>query len=447
VSRPLHLVAASGRALAALAVVLLAAGAGLGRWWMRQPAPAAAERAVLPPPALEVRRLLEEEVRGGDPLALLELARFQQAAGEPRAALATLEQLARAHPDFARGRHHLGVAYLVLNRAEPARREFLAETRLAPRDVEARVYLGMALQAMGRVPEATAAYRLARQLDPSFPAPYFALAQLDNGPALYPVALRNLQHYLERTSRPAAGYHLMAQIYAHKGERDRGLFYARKAVESEPENGTYWHYLGRVYHEMSGPELLPAATRCYEEAIRRRPEDGSIWFDLGRAYSTGRQWEAAVAAFRRARQTDPGNGEIHYHLGHALQALGRREEASREIALYRLYDDYVRQQRPIQKSLQRRPNDPELKLELAELCLAFRQYAPARQALQEILSARSVPAAIRARARRLVALANEAGARRPPAAGSAPARAAPAAEPPGRPAAGGPPPGDAGRPN
>src|SRR5262249_46006717 len=153
-------------------------------------------------------------------------------------------------------------------------------------------------------------------------------------------------------------YHLMAQIYLHKGERDRGLLYERKAVEGEPENGTYWHSLGRVYHEMSGPEKLPLAIRCYDEAIRRRPQDGDAWFDLGRADAAAQRWEEAIAAFRSARQADPGNGEIHSHLGQALQAAGHRDEANREIALYRIYRDYVREQEPIQKELQRRPDDP-----------------------------------------------------------------------------------------
>jgi tetratricopeptide (TPR) repeat protein len=213
----------------------------------------------------------------------------------------------------------------------------------------------------------------------------------------------------------------MSQIYLHKGQRDRGLEYARNAVESEPENGVYWHALGRVYHEMSGPEMLPAAMRCYGVAIRRRPHDGATWFDLGRAEAAARRWENAVAAFRRARQADPGNGEIHYHLGQALQQLGQRDEANRELVFYRIYSDYLRQQRPIQKALQRRPDDPGLKLQLAELCLAFRQYAPARQAAQEALAAAGRggaqrAAAIRDRARRLLARAEAALVRRQPAA-------------------------------
>src|SRR5207248_2998653 len=95
------------------------------------------------------------------------------------------------------------------------------------------------------------------------------------------------------------------QIYVHKGERDRGLLYERKAVESEPDNGTYWHYLGRVYHEMSGPEMLPLAIRCYREANRRRPQDGDIWFDLGRAYAAAQHWEEALTATTAPK---PGGG-------------------------------------------------------------------------------------------------------------------------------------------
>ena len=161
----------------------------------------------------------------------------------------------------------------------------------------------------------------------------------------YPRALASLERFITRTARPAPGYHLMAQIYAHQGERDRALLFARKAVEGDPANGVYWGYLGQIYHGMGGPRALPAALRCYTEALRRRPEDGSLWLNLGRAYASGHQWADAVRAFERARAADPGNGEIHYHLGHALQAVGRPEEARRELAAYRAHRDTMRREK------------------------------------------------------------------------------------------------------
>ena len=349
----------------------------------------------------EVRKILEEEARSGRAEALLELALFLQRAGDGEGSLRTLQRVAREHPRFARGRQYLGVAYLALRRVPQARMELWEAVRLSPGDVEARIYFGMALQALGEVRAAESEYRRAQQTDPQAPSPYFALAQLDNGPAGYPQALANLESFIARTSRPGPGFHLMSQIYAHKGERESALKFARKAVESDPENVRFWHQLGLVYHGMSGPDSLPAAMRCYEEALRRSPRDGAVWFDLGRAQMSAHRWQEAIQAFRAARAADPGNMEISYHLGRALQATGAPDEAQRELRRYRVYSDYIRRRAPIAVALARQPANSELLVRMAELCLEFRQYAAASSSAGEALAARSVPEKLRQRARRV----------------------------------------------
>jgi tetratricopeptide (TPR) repeat protein len=307
-------------------------------------------RPYAPPPETTVRTaaavdplpVLREHASGGEPLALLELALLEQRAGDAGASVRTLERLVREHPSFARGRHYLGVAYLALQRPAEARREFAAEVRLAPGDAEALVDVGMALQALGDRQGAHAAFLRAQQRSPDSPTPYFALAQLDRGPAGYPEALANIERFIQRSARPAPGYHLMSQIYAHKGERDRALTYAQRAIEEDPANAQFWHQLGRVYHGMSGPESLPRALRCYREALRLGSGQASVWFDLGRAYAAAHAWDDAAQALEKAKRGDPGNVEVHYHLSNALRTLGRTSEAARELAAYRTLREQAR---------------------------------------------------------------------------------------------------------
>jgi tetratricopeptide (TPR) repeat protein len=330
-----------GVALTAAALALCAAGSVA--WSLGRPAPSPAETSVpesadaagLSPEA--VRRILEEEARRGGAGALLEVALHYQQAGEGATAFKTLQKVARAHPGFARGRQYLGVAYLSLGRPADARKELSAAVNLASHETEARVYLGMALEALGDTTAALAQYRRAQETDPDAPGPYLALAQVDRGPAGYEDALHNIEKHLARTSRPGPGYHLKAQILAHRGQRGPALDYARRAVEEEPQNGGFWRYLGRLHHGMGGPEALPAAARCYHQALRLNGADGVVWFDLGRVYASAHRWQDAIPAFERARRYGTGDGQVHYHLAQALKAGGRREEAERELARYRAY--------------------------------------------------------------------------------------------------------------
>jgi tetratricopeptide (TPR) repeat protein len=382
--RPLLLLAAA----ALLAVGLVALARTLPH--QSPPAPEAVVTARVDPLAV----LAEAAEPGDDPLILLELALLQQQAGKHAAAVETLERLVRKHPDNARGRHYLGVFHLQAGNPAEARKQFAEGVRLAPNDVLAHVHLGMAVHALGDSKQAEQHYLRARDLDPEAPTPYFALGRLDYGPGNYPQQLEYLRLFLERTARPGPAYHEMAQIYAHRGDSERAIEFGRKAVEEQPDNPVFWQFLGKAYHGLSASEHLPAAVRCFQEAAKLRPDDGSIWLDLGRAYASIQRWEEAVQAFRRARATDPDNGETHFHLGQALQALGRAEEARRELALFRLYTDYTNQLKPLQEALARDPENAALKLDLARVCMEFRQYPAALEMTTEILKAQPGLAAV-----------------------------------------------------
>jgi tetratricopeptide (TPR) repeat protein len=355
----------------------------------------------------KVLRLLTESARSGDPLALLELALFQQRSGDARACLATLRQLTRAHPEFPRGRHYLGLAYLTLGRPAEARAEFLAETRLAPNDADAHVHLGMALQALKQPAAAAAEYRRAQQVDPRAASPYFGLAQLDRGPAGYAEALRNLEKFIARTANPATGYHLMAQIRAHKGEHAKAIELEKRAIEREPDNARYWHYLGAVYHGLGKADALGHAVEAYGRAARLGRNDPRLWFDLGRAQAASHAWPDAIAAFQQAQQLEPENPDVAYQLGQALRAAGRTLEANEQLERYRTHRRFAAESAPIRKEADRRPDAVEPRLRLAEVAIRLGQYRAAQAAIKETLPLRPASKEEVVRAQRLVDLIND----------------------------------------
>jgi tetratricopeptide (TPR) repeat protein len=355
----------------------------------------------------KVLRLLAETSRSGSPLALLELALYQQRSGDAKACFATLRKLARKHPEFPRGRHYLGLAYLTLGRPAEARAEFEAETRLAPKDADARVHLGMALQALRRPSAAAAEYRVAQELDPKAASPYFALAQLDRGPAGYAGALRNLEKFIARTANPAAGYHLMAQIHAHKGEHDTALKYEKLAVERDPGNASYWHYLGAVHHGFGKPESLVQALQAYDRAAGLRPHDPRIWFDMGRARAASHAWPEAIGALQRAQRLDAENPDVAYQMAQALRAVGRTLEANEQLERYRTHRRFAAESAPIRKEADRRPDAVEPRLRLAEVAIRLGQYRAAQAAIKETLPLRPASKEEVVRAQRLVDLIND----------------------------------------
>lgn len=97
------------------------------------------------------------------------------------------------------------------------------------------------------------------------------------------------------------------------------------AYKLAPDNPTVLNYLG--YARLERGERLAEAERLIAEASRRAPDDASITDSLGWAqFKRGKVGEA-VLTLQRAAAADPGQAEIHEHLGDALYTAGRKYEA------------------------------------------------------------------------------------------------------------------------
>jgi tetratricopeptide (TPR) repeat protein len=162
--------------------------------------------------------------------------------------------------------------------------------------------LGDALEQLGRVEDAMAAYRQALALDH------------DDYAARYHLAVA-----LDRT-----------------GRREEAIPEYRETIRLCPNHAGAHNNLGVLLFERakdlpSGPERdagLKAAEEHYCAALRADLGDAEALFNLGEVLSlTGRPAEAVVA-FRQASRLNPDDAETQAGLAAALEATGAREEAA-----------------------------------------------------------------------------------------------------------------------
>ncbi|MCF2514173.1 tetratricopeptide repeat protein [Sphingomonas sp. G124] len=97
------------------------------------------------------------------------------------------------------------------------------------------------------------------------------------------------------------------------------------AMKLEPDNPLLLNFLG--YGKLERGEDLDAAEAMIRKASALRPDDASITDSLGWALYKRGQLPEAIATLSRAAAGDPGQSEIHEHLGDALYTSGRRIEA------------------------------------------------------------------------------------------------------------------------
>jgi tetratricopeptide (TPR) repeat protein len=115
--------------------------------------------------------------------------------------------------------------------------------------------------------------------------------------------------------------------------KDLKVSEARQELEAElalnPRHAGALNDLGNTYLLEHQPDK---ALALLSRAFAANPQNPDIHRDLGTAYSELRDYPKAEAEFKIAVAADH-DGSVHYKLARVYQALGQKEEASREFAL------------------------------------------------------------------------------------------------------------------
>jgi tetratricopeptide (TPR) repeat protein len=131
-----------------------------------------------------------------------------------------------------------------------------------------------------------------------------------------------------------------AHYFVGVAARGRGDYEAaeaalRRSLRLKPGSADALAQLGFVVGERGRDA---EAERVLREAIGREARHFYANYDLGRLLVRGRRYGEALkvlGAAARIRESDPG---VRYQMFLALSRLGRKEEAERELALFRKLD-------------------------------------------------------------------------------------------------------------
>jgi Tfp pilus assembly protein PilF/4-amino-4-deoxy-L-arabinose transferase-like glycosyltransferase len=223
---------------------------------------------------------------------------------------------------------NLAVALQAEGRIDEATAHY--ERALALRADYAPAYnnLGTALRAEGRLEEAAAAYRRAIALRGEYPEAHYNLANVltDEGKAAeaaehFRIALRSL-------SGSADVHNNLGIALASEGKRDEAIDEFRAAVAGDP---------GSPKSHRNLADALAAAGRAdeafieFRRAVQLAPADGAMHYDFGSFLLEIGRVDEAIAEFRAALTLAPRSVEAHNNLGIALGTTGKMNEAIDEF--------------------------------------------------------------------------------------------------------------------
>ncbi|MFL6283369.1 MAG: tetratricopeptide repeat protein [Pyrinomonadaceae bacterium] len=236
-----------------------------------------------------------------DVLISLSIAYFD--AGQYTQALDTAGKALDADTASVGAHQMLGKSEFMLGHFDRAARHLEAALRLAPKDYDIAYTLGLA-------------YLKQHQLAPAKEIYDRLLAQLGDRPQLRVVFGRA---YRETAFLPEA-----IEEFKH-------------AVALDPHFQRAHYYLGLTYLLKDGASRLDDAAAEFRVELEMNPGEFFANYYLGVVYTIQRKWEPAVSLLQKASQLQPNNPDPYFHLGQALQSLGRHAEAiealKRSIAL------------------------------------------------------------------------------------------------------------------
>lgn len=219
---------------------------------------------------------------------------------------------------------YLGQAYVVAERYDEALAVLEPLRAERPRDDRLTQLTARALAGAGRTAEAVDLVRAAIAEEAS-PERYLLLSQVLSDSERADEAHQVLEEASERFPSDASVPFQRGALYESADDTDRAEAAFREVLKRDPRHAPALNYLGYMFAERG--VRLDEALSLIERALSIDPGNGAYLDSLGWAYYQLKQFDRAHFHLARAAEQLPSNSVVQDHLGDALAALGRREEA------------------------------------------------------------------------------------------------------------------------
>jgi serine/threonine protein kinase/Flp pilus assembly protein TadD len=201
---------------------------------------------------------------------------------------------------------------------------YRAALALRPDSPGALINLGKQLSDLNRQDEAIAAYERAILLHPSYATAHNNLGVALSKKGLPDQAITAFREAIRlKPNYGIAHFNLGVRLY-NKGELDEAIASYRRALSIQPKDYRARNYLGFALGKKG---LVDEAVRECSLAVRLKPDDAECHNNLGAILCDYKKdYDGAIAAFRRAIELAPEHAAIRHNLGHALIEKGSFDE-------------------------------------------------------------------------------------------------------------------------
>lgn len=200
--------------------------------------------------------------------------------------------------------------------------------KIAPQSADVHIAWGRYLSAMRNFPDAEAAFKKARQIDPKLLATHLDLGELYLGGLFKPKEAELSFREATRLRPDHAGAHngLASTLVAQKRLTEAAVEF-ENAARLAPDNPLPLHSLGRMYQYTGETKK---ALDAYGRALKVTPGFTAALLDRGDLYATNNQPDLALADYTEALKRSPKSPVAHFRLGMFYHGRNQGAEAAAE---------------------------------------------------------------------------------------------------------------------
>lgn len=297
------------------------------------------------------------------------LAQAYDGAGDRPRAIATMEEVVAAEPQFSRAWVALAELYARNKQWDKSAEAYdrgAKENSDNPTDL--RLRQAAALVAAGRTPAARDVLKALVKTNPNEARVLYLLAETERSLQDYDAAEATARQLMAVAPKQPFGPHALAQVYALRHQYRDIVSTLTPIVEA------------------AGPA---ASTRAY----------APLWVSLGQAYQEMGEFDKAVGAFERAKAAGGGDASYDAYLAQAYMTAGKPKQALDLIAALRTRQprnlrlanleaqarlqagDAAGATKLLEDTVTANPRDPQAPVALASLLVEAKQYAKAEDVL------------------------------------------------------------------
>jgi tetratricopeptide (TPR) repeat protein len=248
-----------------------------------------------------------------------------QELGEHDKAIATFEDARRLSPKDPAVAAYLVEANIAAKRYAPAVELARAALTDNPGDLRLTRLQAQALRYTGKADQGITLLKTALDAHADEPYAYIALAQLYSDADRGELALKTLQDAQSKFPKDNGVAFELGTVFDKLKRFADAESAFRQVLAREPNNAAALNYIGYMLAERG--ERLDESVDILKKALQIEPDNGSYLDSLGWAYFKSDRLDLAEDNLRRAADLLKTNSVIQQHYGEVLFKLGRYDEA------------------------------------------------------------------------------------------------------------------------